>query len=74
MIKTHSIKKIAAELNINGDIEEAAAVLDLYYLAARYPDAIYDNVPYESFTKKMAKEALEYARLIFNFSKSKINE
>jgi HEPN domain-containing protein len=62
MVKSHSLSEIAKELGINGVLESHSIKLDLYYLTARYPDALPDNaVPAEKFNKSMASEAISMA-------------
>lgn len=63
-VKSHSIRKIAEELGINGDVAEAARVLDIYYISARYPDGLPEGSPFESFGESQAVEALKWAKLI----------
>lgn len=66
-IKSHSVKGIAEELEINGQLAEFAKKLDLYYISTRYPDALPDNaVPAESFSQGQAKEALEMAKVFLD--------
>ncbi len=73
----HSIQKLLLKCN-NYDKEcskyfEAGAILDKYYLTTRYPDAIAPPAaPYESFTRREAKEAIDLAAEILKFVKNKI--
>lgn len=61
VVKTHSVRLLAQKLHINGEILEAAQVLDLYYISARYPDGLPFGAPYQSFSKKQAVDAITYA-------------
>jgi HEPN domain-containing protein len=62
LVKSHSLDTICRDLKINGELEVYAAKLDLYYLTARYPDALPENaVPSENFNQVMARESLEMA-------------
>jgi HEPN domain-containing protein len=63
-VRGHSITKIAQALAYNGEIEQAGKMLDLFYISARYPDALPAGAPFEFFTKEQAEEALEKANLI----------
>lgn len=75
IVKSHSIVKIAQELKINGEIANAGQRLDLYYISARYPDAVPDSgIPSDYFNHEQAKEALDYAKLIFIKVNKLINE
>jgi len=63
-VRGHSITKIAQGLKINGEIEEAGKFLDLFYISARYPDALPAGAPFEMFTKAQAEMAIKSAELI----------
>ncbi len=64
LVKTHSVRRLAQELQINGEILDAAKELDQFYITARYPDAIYEGIPADTFTQRQAKEALEKAAMV----------
>jgi HEPN domain-containing protein len=66
LVKSHSVRKLAEELEINGDLREPCRILDQYYITARYPDALPEGTPGESFTGGQAAQALEYARNILD--------
>jgi HEPN domain-containing protein len=66
-IRTHSVRKIAQELMINGNIEEIGKYLDLFYIPTRYPDSLPEGAPFESFTIEQARDALEKALFILNY-------
>jgi HEPN domain-containing protein len=72
-IKTHSVRKIAQELGINGEIEEKGKYLDLFYIPTRYPDSLPEGAPFESFTQQQAKDALDKALSILNYVRAKIS-
>lgn len=63
-VRGHSIKNIAKELGYNGEIEEAATTLDLYYISARYPDALPEGAPFQQFSKAQAETAIKFAERI----------
>jgi HEPN domain-containing protein len=71
-IKTNSVRKIAQELGINGEIEEIGKYLDLFYIPTRYPDSLPEGAPVESFTQQQAKDALDKALSILNYVRAKI--
>lgn len=60
----HSITKIAQGIKINGEVEEAGKFLDLFYISARYPDALPAGAPFEVFTRSQAELALKSAEII----------
>ena len=64
IVKSHSVKQIALSLGLNGEIEKAAAVLDQYYITARYPDGLPEGAPFQAFTLEQATLALELAQMI----------
>lgn len=67
LVKSHSLGTIAKDLGINGELATFAIKLDLFYLTARYPDALPENsVPSESFTKEMAVEAYKMSECFLN--------
>ncbi len=39
IVKTHSLFQITKALGENGELEQLAKILDLYYISGRYPDA-----------------------------------
>ena len=53
---------------------EKASVLDQYYIPTRYPDALAEPaVPFESYTREQAAEALAITREIVELVKRKVN-
>lgn len=74
LVKSHSLATIAKDLNINGILASYASKLDLYYLTARYPDALPENaVPSENFDKTMAEEAIKMAQEFIDRIKKEIH-
>ena len=63
-IRGLSITRVAQSIKMNGEIEEAGKNLDLYYISARYPDALPAGAPFEFFTIAQSKKALDDANLI----------
>lgn len=67
LVKSYSLDTLTKDLKINGELERFAKILDLYYLTARYPDALPEHgVPSEKFDKSMATEALHMAGEFLN--------
>jgi len=50
IVKTHSLFQIIKILGENGELEEMAKELDLYYISGRYPDAFPARAPFDMFT------------------------
>lgn len=75
LIKSHSLVTIARDLSINGVLANLSAKLDVYYLTARYPDALPDHaVPSEQFTRDMAEEAERMAGVFLDKVKSELGK
>ncbi len=72
LVKSHSVKTIAKELNENGEIESIGQKLDLYYIPTRYPDAFMEGAPFEYFEESQAKEAIEFAETLIRIVREKI--
>ena len=73
----HSIQKLVEKAKkYDGEFEkirEMGAILDKYYLITRYPDAVPSPaVPFESFTEREAKQAIDFASQILNFVKERV--
>lgn len=65
IVRTHSLYQIIKKLGENGSLEKNAKELDLYYISARYPDALPAGAPYEILSKAQAKRALVSAKEIY---------
>lgn len=74
IVKSHSVMEIARSLNINGEIENIAKRLDLYYISTRYPDAFPSGAPFEFYTREQAEEAIIFADTILNYAGNFFNE
>jgi HEPN domain-containing protein len=72
-VKSHSTLEIILALRIDGELEEAARILDLYYISTRYPDAFSTGAPFEYFTERQAREALGFAVLFIERAKADIH-
>jgi len=72
-IMSHSIREIAQELGIDGDLDEKARILDQYYITTRYPDAFPTGAPFEYFVEKQAREALEFACAFVGRARSEVD-
>jgi HEPN domain-containing protein len=71
-VKSHSNREIAEELDIDGDLDEKARILDQYYISTRYPDAFATGAPFEYFVERQAREALEYAQAFLDRARVEI--
>jgi len=64
-IRSHSLFQIIKSLGENGTLEKNARELDLYYISARYPDALPSGAPFEIITDEQASKALQSAQAIY---------
>lgn len=65
IIRTHSLFQIIRALGENGELEQYARELDLYYISDRYPDAFPGGAPFEMITQEQAERALAAANGIY---------
>ena len=70
----HSLQELLNDLvSTYRDMEplrEAVCRLDQYYIATRYPDALPGGLPFETYTKGQAEEAVEMASQIVTSSRA----
>ncbi|OGY17939.1 MAG: hypothetical protein A2784_00440 [Candidatus Chisholmbacteria bacterium RIFCSPHIGHO2_01_FULL_48_12] len=69
MVWKHSVKELVeegAELESRfSELIDAGKILDQYYIPTRYPDVLAPPaVPFESYTKDQAEEAMELAERV----------
>ncbi len=72
----HSVQKLAEKCaSYDKEFErfiEIGGILDRFYLATRYPDAVAPPaLPYELYSPKEAEHSLQLAQQILNFVKAK---
>jgi HEPN domain-containing protein len=72
IVRTHSLFQIIKKLGENGTLEKNARELDLYYISARYPDALPAGAPFEIITKEQADKALHSAREIYSIIQKRL--
>lgn len=71
MVWKHSVKELAEECakleSGFSALIEAGKILDQYYIPTRYPDVLAPPaVPFESYTREQAKEAMQLAERVVN--------
>jgi HEPN domain-containing protein len=71
-VKSHSAREIAKTLDIDGDLDEKARILDQYYISTRYPDAFATGAPFEYFVERQARDALEFALAFVDRARTEI--
>ena len=74
IVKTHSLFQIIKILGENGELEEMAKELDLYYISGRYPDAFPAGAPFEMFTAGQAERALHSAECVYQIISRRISD
>lgn len=72
IVKTHSLFQISKALGENGELQQLAKELDLYYISGRYPDAFPAGSPCEMFSESQGVRALQGARRILALCTSRI--
>lgn len=72
IVRTHSLFQIIKNLGENGSLEKHARELDLYYISARYPDALPSGAPFEIITEEQAAKALHSAREIYSIIQKRL--
>ncbi len=75
-IFTHSVTKLCEEsarydASFTG-LRKEIKTLDTYYLEARYPNSLVDNIPAEFFDEDDAKEAVKMAKRTLEFVKERM--
>ena len=67
----HSLVKLAGEVDIglNEETSEGLHILDQYYIPTRYPNGLPEAAPFEVYTKKQAKEAVQTAETLLLLAK-----
>ena len=77
-VPIHSVKQLTEQCaSYDGGLAQlidAGKILDQYYIPTRYPDAMaFPGVPYETYTERQAKEAVQLASNIVDFVKMKVS-
>ena len=72
VVKTHSLFQIIKMLGENGELEKNSKLLDQYYMASRYPDALPAGAPFEVFTDEQAEKAILSAEFIIRTIKERL--
>ncbi len=76
LIFTHSVTKLCEEATQYDDtftaLRKEIKTLDTYYLEARYPNALVDNIPAEFFDEDDAREAIIMAKKTLEFVKERV--
>jgi len=73
-VRSHSTFEIAQSMKINGELAEAARILDQYYMTTRYPDALPGGAPCDMFVRSQADEALRLASLFIHRVQAELDD
>lgn len=69
------VKRVATYKRSFQKLQELGKILDQYYIPTRYPDALAPPaVPFESYNKKEAAEAIEIAKSILKMVGEELKE
>jgi len=76
-VKIHSVKELVEQCAGRDaafqEFGDSGKVLDQYYIPTRYPDALaFPGLPYETYTEREAKEAVEFASTILTVVKQRL--
>ncbi|MEK6942120.1 MAG: HEPN domain-containing protein [archaeon] len=69
----HNLMAIARELNAPESIISACKKLNPHYIQTRYPDAA-NAIPKDAYDSEIAKELLEKAKEVFEWSEKQTNK
>jgi HEPN domain-containing protein len=73
---THSVTKLCEEAakydHAFVSLRKEIKTLDTYYLEARYPNSLVDNIPAEFFDEDDAKEAIRMAKRALEFVRERV--
>jgi len=72
IVRTHSLFQLVRDLGENGEVEEYARELDLFYISGRYPDAFPGGAPFQLITEAQSGRALEAARGVLQFVEDRL--
>jgi HEPN domain-containing protein len=70
----HSLVQLAAELPLPADLQEELAVLDQYYIPARYPNGLPGALPYEVYTRRQAEQAVKVSQRVIELARQALAE
>ena len=76
-VKLHSVKELVEQCARRDptfqQLVDAGKTLDQYYIPTRYPDALaFPGLPYETYTERQAREAVEFATRICDLVRQKV--
>ncbi|MSQ06595.1 MAG: HEPN domain-containing protein [Dehalococcoidia bacterium] len=76
-VTIHSVRSLALECGREDaeflPFEDHGTVLDRYYLSTRYPDVLPEPaIPFQTFTQRDARQALDYASEIVELVRAKV--
>jgi len=73
-VRGHSAFEIVSDLGVDGDLRRAAQVLDQYYIATRYPDAMPSGNPSLYYSEEQARDALEKANAFLRKAEEELGD
>lgn len=76
-VALHSVKQLTERCATYdasfAQVLDAGKILDQYYIPTRYPNALgFPGVPYETYTERQAKEAIQLATSIVELVRQKV--
>ena len=70
----HSLVVLAEPLELPANFPDELSVLDQYYIPTRYPNGLPGGVPYKTYTKRQAADAVAVARSIIELAREKLDQ
>lgn len=70
----HSAFEIALDLGVNGELQRACQVLDQYYIATRYPDAMPSGNPSLYYSREQANDAMQKAERVLHRAEEELRD
>jgi HEPN domain-containing protein len=67
------LQALESELPALSTLREGAKELDQHYVPTRYPNGLPGNIPSRAYTETQARRALEHARAIVGFARSRLS-
>ncbi|NWF96774.1 MAG: HEPN domain-containing protein [Candidatus Thorarchaeota archaeon] len=68
------LRAIEQRLSFDNSLRESCHRLNLYYIAARYPDAFSSGVPEDKFSKEQSASALRDAQEVLVFASEAVHQ
>ena len=65
----HALTELGSSMDLPEEMADMLAILDQYYIPTRYPNGLPGGVPYESYKRKQADDAVAAAAQVVAYSR-----